>query len=64
MGAFDKEFNQAKERLNTLKEDPGNDVKLKMYALFKQVLTETQLNLRMLYKCVIIPFTRKPESTN
>jgi len=64
MGAFDKEFSQAKERLNTLKEDPGNDVKLKMYALFKQVLTETQLNLRMLYKCVIIPFTRKPESTN
>ena len=24
--------------LGTLKEDPGNDVKLKMYALFKQVI--------------------------
>lgn len=36
MGAFDAEFAKAKERLNTLKEDPGNEVKLKMYALFKQ----------------------------
>lgn len=39
MGAHDAEFNQAKELLNTLKDDPGNDVKLKMYALFKQVFT-------------------------
>ena len=37
MGAFDKEFASAKERLNSLKEDPGNEVKLKIYALFKQV---------------------------
>ena len=37
MGAFDAEFAQAKERLNALKEDPGNEVKLKIYALFKQV---------------------------
>lgn len=36
MGAFDAEFAQAKERLNSLKEDPGNEVKLKIYALFKQ----------------------------
>lgn len=32
-----KEFNDAKERLGTLTEDPGSDVKLKIYALFKQV---------------------------
>ena len=32
-----KEFEEAKNRLGTLKEDPGNDIKLKMYALFKQV---------------------------
>ncbi len=34
-----KEFEDAKARLATLKDDPGNDVKLKIYALFKQVLT-------------------------
>jgi acyl-CoA-binding protein len=34
-----KEFNDAKERLGTLSEDPGSDVKLKIYALFKQVIT-------------------------
>ncbi|CAF0818143.1 unnamed protein product [Brachionus calyciflorus] len=31
-----KEFEDSKARLATLKEDPGNDVKLKLYALFKQ----------------------------
>lgn len=31
-----KEFEQAKERLNSLPEDPGNEAKLKIYALFKQ----------------------------
>ena len=31
------DFEKAKERLNTLKEDPGNETKLKIYALFKQV---------------------------
>ncbi|XP_055348431.1 enoyl-CoA delta isomerase 2-like [Paramacrobiotus metropolitanus] len=31
-----KDFESAKERLNTLKEDPGPDVKLKLYGLFKQ----------------------------
>ncbi|XP_050397648.1 enoyl-CoA delta isomerase 2 isoform X1 [Patella vulgata] len=36
MPAHDAEFNQAKERLNTLTEAPGNDVKLKIYGLFKQ----------------------------
>ncbi|XP_065065356.1 enoyl-CoA delta isomerase 2-like [Rhopilema esculentum] len=30
------DFEKAKERLNTLKEDPGNETKLKIYALFKQ----------------------------
>ncbi|KAK6982556.1 enoyl-CoA delta isomerase 2 mitochondrial [Biomphalaria glabrata] len=34
--SFDKEFEKAKERLNSLKEDPGNEAKLKLYALFKQ----------------------------
>ncbi|XP_060075320.1 enoyl-CoA delta isomerase 2-like [Ylistrum balloti] len=36
MAAIDDKFSQAKDRLNTLKEDPGNAVKLQMYALFKQ----------------------------
>ena len=35
--AHDDEFNKAKDRLSTLKEDPGNQVKLQIYALFKQV---------------------------
>ncbi|XP_062615984.1 enoyl-CoA delta isomerase 2-like [Saccostrea cucullata] len=36
LGAFDDDFEKAKNRLNTLKEEPGNDVKLRIYALFKQ----------------------------
>ena len=32
-----KEFEDAKVKLSTLNEDPGSDVKLKIYALFKQV---------------------------
>ncbi|XP_033104319.1 enoyl-CoA delta isomerase 2, mitochondrial-like isoform X2 [Anneissia japonica] len=36
MYASDEEFNVAKERVNLLKEDPGNEAKLEMYALFKQ----------------------------
>ncbi|KAI7792384.1 enoyl-CoA delta isomerase 2, mitochondrial isoform X1 [Triplophysa rosa] len=36
MGATVEDFNRAKEQLSTLKEDPGNEVKLKIYALFKQ----------------------------
>lgn len=37
MGASVEEFNAAKEKLGALKKDPGNEVKLKIYALFKQV---------------------------
>ena len=33
----DADFQAAKDRVSTLTQDPGNDVKLKMYALFKQV---------------------------
>ena len=33
----DTEFKAAKDRVSTLTQDPGNDVKLKMYALYKQV---------------------------
>ncbi|XP_066580213.1 enoyl-CoA delta isomerase 2 isoform X2 [Amia ocellicauda] len=36
MWASVEEFNDAKNRLSTLKKDPGNEVKLKIYALFKQ----------------------------
>ncbi|PVD21160.1 hypothetical protein C0Q70_19327 [Pomacea canaliculata] len=36
MPAHDEAFEAAKNRLNTLKEEPGNDVKLQIYALFKQ----------------------------
>lgn len=37
------EFNSAKDRVNTLKEDPGNEAKLKLYALFKQVSFSSSL---------------------
>jgi len=32
------DFQAASARVKTLKQDPGNDHKLKLYALFKQVL--------------------------
>lgn len=37
MAASVEDFNKAKVQLGTLKDDPGNEVKLKIYALFKQV---------------------------
>lgn len=36
MGATVEQFEAAKSKLSTLKKDPGNEVKLKIYALFKQ----------------------------
>ncbi|XP_044032165.1 enoyl-CoA delta isomerase 2, mitochondrial isoform X2 [Siniperca chuatsi] len=36
MGATVEQFERAKSKLSTLKTDPGNEVKLKIYALFKQ----------------------------
>ncbi|XP_062376860.1 enoyl-CoA delta isomerase 2, mitochondrial [Sardina pilchardus] len=36
MGVSMEDFNNAKQRLSSLKNDPGNEVKLKIYALFKQ----------------------------
>ncbi|CAI5671215.1 unnamed protein product [Oreochromis niloticus] len=36
MGVTVEQFEQAKSKLSTLKNDPGNEVKLKIYALFKQ----------------------------
>ncbi|XP_041670596.1 enoyl-CoA delta isomerase 2-like [Cheilinus undulatus] len=36
MGATVEQFEQAKGKLSTLKNDPGNEVKLQIYALFKQ----------------------------
>lgn len=36
MSATVEQFEQAKSKLSTLKNDPGNEVKLKIYALFKQ----------------------------
>uniref|UniRef100_A0A3B4Y5F2 Enoyl-CoA delta isomerase 2 n=1 Tax=Seriola lalandi dorsalis TaxID=1841481 RepID=A0A3B4Y5F2_SERLL len=35
-GATVEQFEQAKGKLSTLRNDPGNEVKLKIYALFKQ----------------------------
>lgn len=39
MSSLPQQFEDAKTRLGTLKEDPGNETKLKMYALFKQATT-------------------------
>ncbi|KAM6900794.1 LOW QUALITY PROTEIN: enoyl-CoA delta isomerase 2 [Xenentodon cancila] len=36
MGMTVEQFEQAKNKLSALKKDPGNEVKLKIYALFKQ----------------------------
>ncbi|XP_056868753.1 enoyl-CoA delta isomerase 2, mitochondrial isoform X1 [Takifugu flavidus] len=36
MGVTMEQFEQAKNKLSHLKKEPGNDVKLKIYALFKQ----------------------------
>ncbi|XP_068593222.1 enoyl-CoA delta isomerase 2 [Cebidichthys violaceus] len=36
MGVSVQQFDQAKDRLSSLKKDPGNEVKLQIYALFKQ----------------------------
>lgn len=36
MGATVEQFEEAKSRLSSLKQDPGNEAKLKIYALFKQ----------------------------
>ncbi|XP_059801651.1 enoyl-CoA delta isomerase 2, mitochondrial isoform X1 [Hypanus sabinus] len=36
MVATEAEFDHAKDKLKTLKKDPGNEVKLQIYALFKQ----------------------------
>lgn len=38
------DLDKAKERLGTLTEDPGNDVKLKLYAIFKQVKKNSAIN--------------------
>lgn len=35
--SLDEDFNKAKEQSTNLSEDPGNEVKLQMYSLFKQV---------------------------
>ena len=37
LGASEEELERAKARVIQLKEDPGNEVKLKLYGLFKQV---------------------------
>ena len=37
LGSLENEFQAASERSKTLKQDPGNEHKLKLYALFKQV---------------------------
>jgi len=31
-----KQFEEAKDKITTLKEEPSNEIKLKIYALFKQ----------------------------
>ena len=35
------ELEKAKQMLNQLREDPGNDIKLKLYGLYKQVKDTT-----------------------
>ena len=42
-----KEFEDAKANVAKLQEDHGNDVKLKMYALFKQVIVIKYLEINL-----------------
>lgn len=63
-----KTFSEAKQVINTLKEEPDNDVKLKIYALFKQVMTICPFSLRHDFNYMIklsqsIPFENKAPST-
>ena len=39
MSNISTEFNEAKTRLGTLKTEPANDIKLKLYGLYKQSTT-------------------------
>ena len=49
LGDLNKEFQAATARIKTLKQDPGNDHKLKLYALFKQVSLRS-LNITLCFK--------------
>jgi hypothetical protein len=51
MGATVEQFNHAKSQMSTLKEDPGNEAKLKIYALFKQVRGHCALVLATWLSC-------------
>jgi hypothetical protein len=42
-----KEFEDAKVRLTSLSEDPGNEAKLKLYALFKQVSLNSYVSVQI-----------------
>lgn len=39
MSSLTTDFKNAAEKLKQLKDDPGNEMKLKLYAMFKQVKT-------------------------
>lgn len=40
MQVSQQDFEKARDQLKLLKTDPGNEVKLKLYALFKQVIPD------------------------
>ena len=50
LGDIQENFKAAKEKLNTLKDDPGNDVKLKLYALFKQVSSPIYFSFSVVFR--------------
>ena len=56
---LEKEFQAASERSKILKQDPGNEHKLKLYALFKQVgfVYSRCLLCYYLYKMLLASFT-------
>ena len=59
LGNLEKEFQAASERSKILKQDPGNEHKLKLYALFKQVgfVDSRCLSFYYLYKMLLTSFT-------
>lgn len=56
LGNLEKEFQAASERSKILKQDPGNEHKLKLYALFKQVgfVDSRCLSFYYLYKMELL----------
>ena len=46
-----EDLEKAKQKIGTLTKDPGNDLKLKLYSLYKQVLKSRTINVSIV--CIL-----------